>query len=78
VPPSPPSCSSGGVLAAAAVVILGNVGGPGSLFDLVGNWLGDVPGLAGFPNAVLSVVFRAIDCWEVGRSAGIIRRASVH
>jgi hypothetical protein len=54
------------VLAAVAVLLLGNVGGPGSLFAVVGTWLGYVLGLAGFLNAVLYVVFRAIDYWQAG------------
>jgi hypothetical protein len=49
-----------------AVLLLGNVGGPGSLFAVVGTWLGYVLGLAGFLNAVLYVVFRAIDYWQAG------------
>jgi len=53
-----------GVLAAVATFVIGNFGYRSSIIAIVGQWLGTVLGLVGVLNAVLYVVFRAIDYWR--------------
>jgi hypothetical protein len=53
-----------GVLAAFATFVIGNFGYRSSIIAVVGGWLGTVLGLVGVLNAVLYVVFRAIDYWQ--------------
>jgi hypothetical protein len=53
-----------GILAAVATFVLGNVGGPGSPFPVVGTWLGSILFAVGFLNALLYVVYRGIDYWR--------------
>lgn len=53
-----------GVLAAFATFVIGNFGYGSSIIAIVGQWLGTVLGLVGVLNAVLYVVFRAIDYWR--------------
>jgi len=53
-----------GVLAAFATFVIGNFGYRSSIIAIVGQWLGTVLGLVGVLNALLYVVFRAIDYWR--------------
>ncbi len=50
-----------GILAVFVSNVLGDVGGPGSLFDTYGPQLGSLFVLTGFLNAVLYVVYRGLD-----------------
>jgi hypothetical protein len=53
-----------GVLAAVATHGLGDIGGPGSLFETLGPQLGTVLVATGFLNGLLYVLFRTVDYWQ--------------
>lgn len=55
-----------GVIAAVVAFGFGALGGRSSLLTEVGVWLGSILGLTGVLNAVLYVVYRALDYREMG------------
>ncbi len=55
-----------GILAAVAALVVGNIGGPGSMFSVVGIWLSYILGLAGLLNGLLYVLWRSVDYHRAG------------
>lgn len=53
-----------GVIAAFFTFGVSEIGSTGSLFETVGPGMGALVAVAGFLNAVLYVVYRAIDYWH--------------
>ncbi|MFP4530726.1 MAG: hypothetical protein ACLFNC_05480 [Halodesulfurarchaeum sp.] len=53
-----------GVIAAFFTYGVGNIGYPGGLFTRLGTSIGATLAVAGLLNAVLYVVYRAIDYWH--------------
>lgn len=53
-----------GVLSLFASYVLGEIGGTGSLFEMLGPWLGEILMQIGLLNAAVYVIYRAIDYWQ--------------
>lgn len=53
-----------GVLSLFSSYLLSEIGGTGSLFAMLGPWLGDILMQVGLLNAVIFAIYRATDYWQ--------------